>query len=90
MSQSQRRRRFLTNLSLAGAASLLRTPPVLAAEEALETTTVRLPKVLGVCVSPQYVAEELLRAEGFTDIVYVETPAARCQKPSHTAGSISV
>jgi NitT/TauT family transport system substrate-binding protein len=80
MSHSQSRRRFLTNLSLAGAASLLRVPPVLAAEEALETTTVRLPKVLGVCVSPQYVAEELLRAEGFTDIVYVETPAAAVPK----------
>jgi NitT/TauT family transport system substrate-binding protein len=36
---------------------------------------VRLPKVLGVCVSPQYVAEELLRAEGFSDIRYVEIPA---------------
>jgi NitT/TauT family transport system substrate-binding protein len=37
---------------------------------------VRLPKVLGVCVSPRYAAEELLRGEGFTDIRYVETPAA--------------
>jgi NitT/TauT family transport system substrate-binding protein len=30
----------------------------------------------GVCVSPQHIAEELLRAEGFTDIRFVETPAA--------------
>jgi ABC-type nitrate/sulfonate/bicarbonate transport system substrate-binding protein len=45
-------------------------------EGTLETTTVRLPKVSGICVSPQYAAEELLRSEGFTDIRYVETPAA--------------
>jgi NitT/TauT family transport system substrate-binding protein len=60
---TQTRRRFLRTVSIAGAASLVRAPRVLAAEGALETTTVRLPKVLGVCVSPQYAAEELLRAE---------------------------
>jgi NitT/TauT family transport system substrate-binding protein len=76
MSIKQTRRQFLTTLSLAGAAGLFRVPRALAAEGALETTTVRLPKVIGVCVSPQYAAEELLRAEGFTDILYVETPAA--------------
>jgi NitT/TauT family transport system substrate-binding protein len=76
MSIKQTRRQFLTTLSLAGAAGLFRVPRALAAKGALETTTVRLPKVIGVCVSPQYAAEELLRAEGFTDILYVETPAA--------------
>jgi NitT/TauT family transport system substrate-binding protein len=47
---------------------------VLAAEEALETTTVRLSYDLSIC-SPMLVAEELLRAEGFTDVRYVEAPA---------------
>jgi NitT/TauT family transport system substrate-binding protein len=42
---------------------------VVAAQGALETTSVRLLKV-GICVAPQYVAEELLRADGFTDIRY--------------------
>ena len=69
------RRRFLTTLSVAGAAGLVRAPRVLAAEGALETTTVRLPKGKGICVAPQDVAEELLRAEGFTDIRYVPLPA---------------
>ena len=69
------RRRFLTTLSMAGAAGILRGPPSLAAEGPLETTTVRLTKVPGICLAPQYVAEELLRAEGFTDIRYVDTPA---------------
>ena len=68
------RRRFLTTLSMAGAAGVLRGPPSLAAEGRLETTTVRLTKVPGICLAPQYVAEELLRAEGFTDIRYVDTP----------------
>jgi NitT/TauT family transport system substrate-binding protein len=75
MTTTQTRRRFLTTLSLAGAASLVRAPHVLAAEEALETTTVRFVKNRGICIAPQYVAEQLLRAEGFTDIRYVDTPA---------------
>jgi len=75
MSQMQTRRRLLTMLAAASAAGPAHAPRVLAAEGVLETTSVRLPKVLGVCVSPQYVAEELLRAEGFSDIRYVEIPA---------------
>jgi NitT/TauT family transport system substrate-binding protein len=71
----QTRRRFLTTLSLAGAAGFVRAPRVLAAEQALETTTVRIAKVRAICLAPQYVSEELLRAEGFTDIRYVEVPA---------------
>jgi NitT/TauT family transport system substrate-binding protein len=61
---------------MAGVAGLARAPRALAAEGTLETTSVRLPKVIGVCVSPQFAAEELLHSEGFTDIRYVETPAA--------------
>jgi NitT/TauT family transport system substrate-binding protein len=76
MPTAQTRRRFLTRLSLAGAASLVRAPRAPAAVGGLETTSVRLPKFLSICVSPQYAAEELLRAEGFTDIRYVDTPAS--------------
>jgi NitT/TauT family transport system substrate-binding protein len=70
---TQTRRQFLTTLSLAGAAGLLYAPPSRAAEGALETTTVRIAKIGAICLAPQYVSEELLRAEGFTDIRYVET-----------------
>ena len=69
----QTRRRFLGTLSLAGAAGLLRPPAVFAAEERLETARIRLPRVVGVCTAPQYIADDLLRAEGFTDIAFVET-----------------
>jgi NitT/TauT family transport system substrate-binding protein len=70
MTMMQTRRQFPTSLSLAGAADLLSVPQVRDEEGALETTTVRLLKP-GLCVSTLFVAEEFLRAEGFTDIRYV-------------------
>ena len=73
----QTRRRFLTTLSLAGAAGLVSIPPALAAASPLETTTVRLVNDGSICIAPEYAAEELLRAEGFTDIRYVEVPSAK-------------
>ena len=67
----QTRRRLLTGLALAGA-GLVRAPQVLASEGGLETTTVRLARKIQIlCNAPQYIADVLLRAEGFTDIRYV-------------------
>jgi NitT/TauT family transport system substrate-binding protein len=71
MPMKQSRRRFLTGVSLAGAAGLLGARPTRAAQPGLETTSVRIASVDGICIAPQYVAEELLRAEGFTDVRYV-------------------
>jgi NitT/TauT family transport system substrate-binding protein len=68
------RRQFVTTLSLTGAAGLLGAPRMLAAEPALETTSVRITKNQGICYAPEYVAEEFLRDEGFTDIRFVDTP----------------
>ena len=80
MPARQTRRRFLITLSGAGAAGLVPTPRGLAAEGSLETTSVRLFKSSLICsAAPQYAAEELLRAEGFTDIAYTE--AARNELP---------
>ena len=76
MSTMQTRRRFLTTLSLAGAARFMPVRPVLAAEAPPETTSVRFVKNPVICIAPQYAAAELLRAEGFTDIGYVETTTA--------------
>jgi NitT/TauT family transport system substrate-binding protein len=76
MPMTQTRRRFLTTLSAAGAAGLVRGSPTPAAEQSLETTAVRIARTSGICSAPQYVAEELLRAEGFTDIRYVEAIGA--------------
>jgi NitT/TauT family transport system substrate-binding protein len=73
MTVIQTRRHFLAGLSGIGAAALLRTP-CLAAEGQLETTSVRLPKLQSICVAPQDVVADLLRAEGFSDIRYVPLP----------------
>jgi NitT/TauT family transport system substrate-binding protein len=74
MPMIQTRRRFISSVALAGAAGLLYVPREAAAEGDLETTTVRLQKIGGVCVAPVYAAEALLRSEGFTDIRYVDMP----------------
>ena len=75
------RREFLAALSVAGGGGLLGPLPSLAAEEVLETTSVRLSKTPSICIAPQYIADELLREEGFTDIRYVNlgesTPRAQ-------------
>ena len=48
---------------------------------ALETTSVRLFKSSLICsAAPQYAAEELLRAEGFKEIAYVEVPRTEAQQ----------
>jgi NitT/TauT family transport system substrate-binding protein len=71
MQSAQTRRRLLATLSSATAASLF-DGKVSAQEAPPETTTIRLGKIPGVCIAPQYVAEELLRGEGFSDVQYVE------------------
>jgi NitT/TauT family transport system substrate-binding protein len=74
MTITQTRRQFLTGLSLTSSVGLLGARPALAAEAALETTSVRITKNYGICYAPQYVAEEFLRGEGLTDVRYVDTP----------------
>ena len=70
------RREFLRNLTIAGGAGLLGMQPELAAAEPPpETTTIRLVKIPGICIAPQYVADDLLKSEGFTDVSYIHTPA---------------
>jgi NitT/TauT family transport system substrate-binding protein len=69
----QNRRDFLASLSAAGAAAAFGSDTSLADEGPPETTAIRISRSTGICIAPQYVAEELLRAEGFTDVHYVET-----------------
>ena len=78
----QTRRRFLAMTTLAGAAGVLSPRGTRAAEGPLETTTVRL-QTPALCVSSLYIAEELLRAEGFTDIRYTAPPDSATILPIH-------
>jgi NitT/TauT family transport system substrate-binding protein len=85
------RRRFATGLGLAGAAALL--GPVArraAAEPPPETTRLRLSLHRPACWAPQYVAEELLRAEGFTDIEYVRAPGGKILDKMIRSGEINL
>ena len=68
------RRCFLAGAAAAGAAGLLRTSTQAWAEPPLETTTVRLGRWIGgaYCWASLYLAGELLRADGLTDVRYVE------------------
>ena len=67
------RRQLLEGLTLAGTAGLLGlTPGPVAAEPPPETTRIRLVHDPSICVTPQYLAEELLRADGFSEVQYVE------------------
>jgi NitT/TauT family transport system substrate-binding protein len=79
MLMTQTRRGFLTSASMALGATLLRAPPA-RAEEPLETTSLRFIKSPSICVAPQDVAEELLRAEGFKDIRYLPIPSQSIQE----------
>src|SRR5262249_6803660 len=53
-----------------------------------ETPSVRLAKNTGICIAPQYVAEELLREEGFTDVRYVVASAGVGQSEAIGNGSV--
>src|SRR5213593_2740890 len=67
------RRKFLGTAAVAGAGALLGLrPETIAADSPPETTKVRLIRSPDICLAPLYMAEELLRGEGFTDVQYVQ------------------
>lgn len=82
MQMLRSRRSFLVSLSLAGAASLLDRGDSLAQERPPEITTVRIPTGSLICNAPTYIADELLRAEGFTDIQHVPVTPESSAGPS--------
>jgi len=67
------RREFLHGLTAAGTATVFSAHPALVfAEPPPETTTIKLQRSSAICFAPYYVAEDLLRGEGFTDVQYVK------------------
>lgn len=68
------RREFLDTAALAGTGALLglRSESV-AAESPPETTRLRLGQTAAICIAAQYLAQEFLSGEGFTDVQYVKT-----------------
>src|SRR5215468_6399608 len=83
--QTLHRRDFLVSASFAAAASLLGRGESFAQEGPPETATVRIPTGTLICNAPTYIADELLRAEGFTDIRHVpRTPERSAGPPEPT------
>jgi NitT/TauT family transport system substrate-binding protein len=67
------RRKFLTTSALAGTGALLGFPTEPStAEPPPETTKIRLLQPATICYAPQFLAEDLLRSEGFTEVQYIK------------------
>jgi len=83
------RRKFIRSVTITGGAALLELAVHNAcAEPPVDTTRIRLSKIPGICIAPQYVAEPLLRSEGFTDIQYIDMAAGTDQAKALAAGKI--
>jgi hypothetical protein len=68
-------RRFLGGLTVAGmVGDFSLTPRWVVAQRPPETTTLKFLQTPGICFAPQFVADALLQAEGFTEVHFV--PAA--------------
>src|SRR5687767_13080317 len=68
------RRTFLTAASALGTCSLLSFTRAASAEPPPETTKLTLFENPVTCLAPQYVAQELLHGEGFTQVRYLKWP----------------
>ncbi len=67
------RREFIRRMALTGAAAYVGFDyETAAAEPPPETTRIRFFEYKSACWVPQYIAEDLLRKEGFTDIQYIK------------------
>src|SRR5882672_8854569 len=82
------RRQFLNAAALAGtgAALGLRSGPS-AAEPPPETTRIKLIEISGICIAPQYVVQDLLHSEGFTDVQYFQAAAGIATAKALAAGN---
>src|SRR6059036_2362670 len=82
------RRDFLRGV--AGTAGLLGWPPGHASgEPPPEMTRLRIAQMPTICVAPQYIVGELLKAEGFSDVKYVKMTVADVSK-ALASGDIDV
>jgi NitT/TauT family transport system substrate-binding protein len=70
------RRDFLRQSSALVGASLLPYSSLVRAEPPPEVRKLRLINIPAICHAPQYVAEALLKLEGFTELEYLDFPTA--------------
>ncbi|HSE85351.1 MAG TPA: ABC transporter substrate-binding protein [Candidatus Binatia bacterium] len=85
------RREFLSKAALAGAGTVLGLRPESHAGEGRpETTRLRLVHGPSMCQAPQYLAEELLRAEGFVDVRYAKKEKAQGVEQALASGEADI
>ena len=70
------RRDFLRKSSALMGASLLPYSSLVRAEPPPEVRKLRLINIPAICHAPQYLAEAMLKLEGFTEVEYVDFPTA--------------
>ena len=89
--QHASRRQFLGRVTLMGTAGLLGLHSrSSAAEPPPETTRIRLIQNPSICLAPQYVAKELLRTEGFTDVQYLKRPNSAATNVALASGEADI
>jgi NitT/TauT family transport system substrate-binding protein len=85
------RREFLRGPTLAGTAVILGLKSEsAAAEPPPETTRIRIHDAAITCFAPVYIAEGLLKAEGFNDVQYVKTPLNEGPTKALAEGKIDI
>src|SRR6266540_762559 len=55
-----------------------------------ETTKLKMDQRPSICVAPQYVAEELLRGEGFTEVQYIKKQGPKEIEPALASGEVDI
>ncbi len=87
------RRDFLNALACTGTTALLGWHPSIAAaavEPPPETSRLRLLITRTACWAPQYVAEPLLREEGFTDVQYIKVTGGKKYADTLRSGAVDI
>jgi NitT/TauT family transport system substrate-binding protein len=85
------RRQFVKDVALAGAAGALGYGrELLAVEPPPETKRIRIAQIPDNCYAPQYMAEEMLRTEGFTEARYVKMTGSEQVYPALASGELDL
>jgi NitT/TauT family transport system substrate-binding protein len=84
------RRGFLNAVAAAGAGVLAGARPASSTERPPETTRLRISQPPSICVAPQFIVTDLLKAEGFTDVQYVKVPDGSHTAKGLAAGDIDI
>src|SRR5262245_28178979 len=85
-----RRRKFVRGVTIGSAVAAVGIPRWAAAEPPPETTTLRFTQTTALCLAPLYAADDLLPAEGFTDIHHVSVTGRTGEAVASGRADISI